>query len=36
MEPRESGDNSIYIDCTAVMDTKIVMGSKVAAIQMPS
>lgn len=36
MEPRESGDNSIYIDCTAVMDTKIVMGSKIAAIQMPS
>lgn len=36
MEPRETGDNSIYIDCTAVMDTKIVMGSKVAAIKMPA
>ena len=36
MEPRETGDTSIYIDCTAVMDTKIVMGSKVAAIKMPS
>lgn len=36
MEPRETGDTSLYIDCTAVMDTKIVMGSKVAAIKMPS
>lgn len=32
MDPRETGDMSIYINCTAVMDTKIVMGSKVAAI----
>lgn len=36
MEPRETGDTSLYIDCTAVMDTKIVMGSKVASIKMPS
>lgn len=36
MEPRETGDTSLYIDCTAVMDTKIAMGSKVAAIKMPS
>lgn len=36
MEPRETGDTSLYIDCTAVMDTKIVMGSKVAAMKMPS
>ena len=36
MEPRETGDTSLYIDCTAVMDTKIVMDSKVAAIKMPS
>lgn len=36
MEPRETGDTSLYIDCTAVMDTKIVMGSKVAPIKMPS
>ncbi len=32
MDPRETGDMSIYIDVTAVMDTKIVMGSKVAVI----
>lgn len=32
MNPRETGDMSIYIDCTAVMDTKVVMGSKVAVI----
>jgi len=32
MNPRETGDMSIYIDVTAVMDTKIVMGSKVAVI----
>lgn len=32
MNPRETGDMSIYIDCTAVMDTKIVMGSKIAVI----
>lgn len=36
MEPRETGDTSLYIDCTAIMDTKIVMGSKVAIIKMPS
>lgn len=36
MEPRETGDTSLYIDCTAIMDTKIVMGSKVAVIKMPS
>lgn len=36
MEPRETGDTSLYIDCTAVMDTKIAMGSKVAAMKMPS
>lgn len=36
MDPRETGDTSLYIDCTAVMDTKIVMGSKVAVIKMPS
>lgn len=32
MSPRETGDMSIYIDVTAVMDTKIVMGSKIAVI----
>ena len=32
MDPKETGDMSIYIDCTAVMDTKIVMGSKIAII----
>lgn len=32
MNPRETGDMSIYIDVTAVMDTKIVMGSKIAVI----
>ncbi len=32
MEPHETGDMSIYIDCTAVMDTKVVMGSKIAVI----
>ena len=32
MNPRETGDMSIYIDCTAVMDTKVVMGSKIAVI----
>lgn len=36
MEPRETGDTSIYIDCTAVMDTKIVLGSKIAVMQMPA
>ena len=32
MNPTDTGDMSIYIDCTAVMDTKIVMGSKIAVI----
>lgn len=32
MNPGETGDMSIYIDATAVMDTKIVMGSKIAVI----
>ncbi len=32
MDPKETGDMSIYIDVTAVMDTKIVMGSKIAII----
>lgn len=32
MAPQETGDMSIYIDVTAVMDTKIVMGSKIAVI----
>ena len=32
MNPRETGDMSIYIDCTAIMDTKVVMASKVAVI----
>ena len=36
MEPRETGDTSIYIDCTAVMDTKIVLGSKIAVMKMPA
>lgn len=32
MNPTDTGDMSIYIDCTAVMDTKIVMGNKIAVI----
>lgn len=35
MEPRETADTSIYIDVTAVMDTKIVLASKPAVIKVP-